>query len=733
MSKAWLSVAVFALQSVFSYPQERARAELPYEGERIVIVADRLEKQPPDRWIAEGEVEVTYQEVQMNASRVVYDSETGDALLEGPVELRRGMQWLKGSRAELNLHTDTGVVHDAEGFTDAELFINTPRLLKTGPGTYRAEKGFFTACDEAVPKWSFTVSSAQIQVESTARLTHTFFRVKNVPILYLPLVIFPTETKTRSSGFMLPTTGSSTNKGRRISQSFYLVLGPSADVMLRSDYFSLRGFGHGATFRARPTAATSLMVDGYGVKDRRDQGGASLNVVGETHFGSFGNSFRAVADFNLVTDFIFRQVFADDFFLATRPNERSLFFVTTSWGTRSVNLLLAREETAFPTRNAVTRTLPGINFKISGQKLPSLPFYLDLSTSLEALDRIDRFIESPRLTQRFDVFPELYTAVPLVQGLRLTPRLGLRQTYYSHSLRPVPESPGGIELSGDRVHRQYLDLSLQLAGWGLSRNYREGSEGSWKHLIEPQIQYRYLSGIDNFPRIIRFDERDAIANTHEVEYALFNRLFLRRQREGRDFTSEWFSLKVAQKFYFDPDFGGAFQEEALNQFFPLNTLTGFLYGATRRSFSPVTALVRMTPEPRYSLDVRTDYDPKFGRFRNFSVTGFLNRPGLSLATSYFLTRRLDPASFDGHQIQGHLTLGDFNRGPSLTATFSHDAETGRLLNYLARANYFWDCCGVSLEIMGFNVRVREERQIRFSFFLKGIGSFGTIKRPHALF
>jgi len=47
---------------------------------------------------------------------------------------------------------------------------------------------------------------------------------------------------------------------------------------------------------------------------------------------------------------------------------------------------------------------------------------------------------------------------------------------------------------------------------------------AFKHLIEPYITYRLIRGIGTeFNNILRFDERDAVANTNEFEYALVNR------------------------------------------------------------------------------------------------------------------------------------------------------------------------------------------------------------------
>ena len=113
--------------------------------------------------------------------------------------------------------------------------------------------------------------------------------------------------------------------------------------------------------------------------------------------------------------------------------------------------------------------------------------------------------------------------------------------------------------------------------------------------------------------------------------------------------------------------------------------------------------------------------------------GFVHSRRFLLGTAYFVTRELEPGTIQTNQVQGQIALGHLGRGASLSSTLSYDVHSARFLNYRTRLNYFWDCCGVSLDFVGFNVGVRQENQIRFSFYLKGIGTIGTIKQPRRVF
>src|SRR5690606_30030629 len=114
-----------------------------------------------------------------------------------------------------------------------------------------------------------------------------------------------------------------------------------------------------------------------------------------------------------------------------------------------------------------------------------------------------------------------------------------------------------------------------------------------------------------------------------------NRLFTKSSDSTP--AREWLSVKIAQKYFFDPSFGGAFETGSVNQFFPLNTLTGHPYGTIERDFSPITSLIRLTPSNRYSFDIRGDLDTEQRQLRNFSVTGSLHQDFISISTTYFVT------------------------------------------------------------------------------------------------
>jgi LPS-assembly protein len=724
--KSFLLAAVIAasLSRADGRAQERVRSEIPYKEGTVVLVSDYQERVTRTRYHAQGNVVVTYNDVTITAEAVDYDEETRQGATSGATRFSQGGRWLTCSRAEFDFASQTGVFYEASGFTDQQFIIQGRTIRRTGPETYVVEQGFMTACQDKTPKWSFGMARAGIRVDHTARLHHTTFKIRGIPVLYLPYLIVPLERKERSSGILPFHTGSSTSKGRVVSIGYFQTLGVSADATVYGDYFTRRGLAIGGIFRARPNPQTRLYLLAYGIDDRLGQGGAHLIVDGESHLS---NGFRVVAAMNITSNFRFRQAFADTFRSATIPQERSVVFATRNSGSFSTNFSFERDEVLFPGRSLVIRRAPSVELLSLGQPLGNLVLF-QLRAAVEGMSRVDASLESPRLVQRLDIFPRLTARLPSIAGFSLVPTAGVRETYYSASIEEEP-APRIVSRS---LHRTYSELQLELRTPTFERAYT--AWGGFKHVIEPVALVRSIHGIDDLHRTIRFDDNDAIADTDEAEYGIVNRILRSRDAaDGRKQQYEMLALRVTQKHYFDPDFGGAFRSGESNIFYPLNTVTGFSLTGIQRALSPTSVSLRVQPAPGMSYDFRTDYDSTLDRMRDASLSAIWQREKLFVAGTYFKTGALETGLQKSNHVQGQAGYGSPNRGFSASLTLSYNVETSKLLNSHSRLNYVWDCCGIAMEFQQFDLGLRTESRFSFSFTLKGIGSFGNLKRPESLF
>ncbi len=724
----------------------------PGKDEEVIFESDKQEAQG-DVAILTGNVQVTYGDLLLIADRATFNKVTNDLVAEGNVFFEQQGQRITGERIELNIKSRRGSIYTATAFTNRTpdgtvVIVDAERADKTGADTFNLGDTVVTACQERIPKWSFTAKRARIRFDHRARVYNAFFRIKNIPVLYLPYASISISKKDRSSGFLLPSSGSSNIKGRTLHLAYYQTLGRSADLLVRTDFFTKRGLGLGFDFRARTNENSRINFGSFLVFDRlwgnkgEDQGGSSFYADAVQYFK---NGFVAVADVNITSSFAFRQVFAENVQTAISPEERSIFYVNKNWRSFSFNGLFGEQSSFIADEIVKVRQFPSIELSQRSTRVAdSFPVYFSFDAALEGVRRSETSgsrvdLKTPSVVQRLDFAPWLTFPLKSVAGFTLTPSLGFRSTFYSDSLDQVQQ-----QVVGRNLFRNYVDLILDLRPPALARVFRHRDGQPWfKHVIEPFIEYRRIAGIDEFDRTLRVDERDVVAETNEISYGVSNSFLVRRT--GPDGAApqphELLNVTLTQKYFFDPDFGGALREGVRNQFLPINTLSGFAFGGVRRNLSPLNVRARLRPTPSLYADVRLNYDTRFHDIRDFIVGAGITRGIFSFGQSWYYTRRIavdqfryDPSTLPGNQMDVAAFVGNPARGPYggfnvsfdlRDRQFNNAPRDRRMINLTSSLGWAWDCCSLNIQNITFNAGLRNENRILFAFTLKGIGSFGT--------
>ncbi|HEX4899254.1 MAG TPA: LPS assembly protein LptD, partial [Pyrinomonadaceae bacterium] len=744
---------------------------------------------PPNAqvFVYEGNVDARIGTYRLQADKVTVYEATNKVVAEGNVVFDQSdQQRITGSRAEWNYRTKTGFFVDSTGFTNqtedgTRIYFTADRVEKISLDTIVATNAQVTACDEDVPKWSFHASRVKIKTGDRVRAYSPTMRIKGVPMLYLPYTSISIKRRDRASGFLTPTFGGSGAKGARFSGAYYKTLGRSADATFRTDIYTSRGIGIGADVRTRANSRSYLNFGFYSVKDRilgskadathPDQGGSSFYVEG-VHY--FPNGFIAAADVNITSNLAYRQVFSDNIQQAISPEERSQVFVNKNHGSYSFNFLARTQVTSLPTSRIRIRELPSISIeKRPGllSFLKRLPVYFSFEGTAGGMSRKETVedliafraevggepIISPSLVQRLDFHPRVQ--VPLTfAGFNITASASSRVTFYSNQLDPTTRS-----VLSQNLTRGYGEFELDFRPPAFARDFHRGDAFFFRHVIEPYIIYRRIYGINEFDRLIRFDYNDAIANTNEIEFGISNRFFTRRSTENVSSAAaraasrgeltplssqpyEALTITIRGKYFFDPFFGGALLPGQRNQFYPINTLSGFSYGGFPRRFSPINIEARYRPSNNIFVDLRTDLDTRDGGLRAISTTFGINRPLVQAFQSFYYTRAIalvgdlsrfgdangnEPGTQRGSQWSPSIFLGNRERGLFGGASFFFDFQkrpgrgTDSLISSTVTLGYTWDCCAVTVQNYTFDVGLRKENRFVFSFRLNGIGTFGT--------
>ena len=767
--------------------------------EEATIIALRQEK-VGSVYKLHGKAEIHYGTYILRGDEMTYNSDTGDATVDGHAVLDGGPhdEHLEASRGAYNFNTETGRFEHVTGSLGARpragrmlltssnpFFFRGKVVEQTGPDHYKVYDGIVTTCDLPRPKWAFDASKVDVEVGGTAKIYHTTFGIEGIPILYLPFATLPAEHVPRQSGFLIPNFGQSTVKGTILGESVFWAINRSLDAHIGTEYYSKRGWAPMGEFRAwwKETAFADLtyfqVIDrGFG-SPPQNQGGQEAKFTAED---KFGQKYRGVADVDYLSSFTFRLAFSDVFTEAVNSEVKSNAFLSSTGSGAFYNAGMQRyQDFESTTPGQVITILHAPSAEVSGveQRIGRSPLYWSYDLAVDGLSRSEPGFSTAPLVGRFDIHPAL--SLPLhLGGWSFRPELSLRDTAYTQQLMT---SPSGTRTAvSTTINRKDLEGSVELRPPVVERIFDHELWGrKWKHTIEPRVVYQYVTGIDNFPSILRFDNRDILTNTNGVEYSAVSRLYAKRTRarpedcakpgmpslfvggpapyhpipwlrqaqpaelpcDASPQAREVVRWELAQKYYLDPEFGGALVPGRSNVFTSTIDLTGISFLSEPRHLSPLISRLRIQTNSRTDVEWDLDYDFKQGQI-NASTAMVNYRLGpLTFGGGDAFLRVPPEAGFEQptptpqtfNQFRLLLGYGHANKpGFSAAANVGVDANLNFLQYSAVQAAYNWSCCGLNLEYRRFNLgTVRNENEFRFSFSLANLGTIGNLRRTERLF
>ncbi len=751
-----------------------AQVRLPATG-GIVELEAKQQRKEGDVFIADGEVDIRYQDLRLRADHVEYNALTSVAFARGHVQFDFGSQHLDAEQARYNVRTGRGSFEHVRGSVQIErrpnpavlitpnpLYFEAQEVERTGERTYVIRNAWVTVCAPERPKWRFYTPRATLTLDKSVALVNANFRLFRVPLIYLPYATAPAGRKLRQSGFLLPDFSNTTRKGFVLGEAYYWAPADWIDLTAGAQLLTRRGWSQSGEFRARPWENVRLGASYFGVIDRglpEGPGGARVPQGG--HRSQFEldallpGGWRAVADINTLTSLTFRLAFAETFREAVNSEVRSATFVTNNFRGFSLNfaaenyknflnaqnILSAQQETA-----VVLRTAPGVRFSsVEQSPWKRLPIYFGFEAFADAVHRSEpctsirqspctdpgpvplaqRRFDTAAAVQRNEIAPRV--TVPLHWGpwLGVTPSFVLRTTRYGSQILSGT-------IAGDSVRRTTAEVTVDLRPPSLARVW-ERPAAKWKHTIEPQAVYRFVNGVNRFGRFIRFDENDTLTDTNEFEYGITQRLY---HRAGESPAEELITWRVAQKYYFDPTFGGALVRGQRNVFQALDSVTPFAFADAPRHFSPIVSDIRVTPGGRYDAEFRLDYDTLRGKLTS-AGTLVKVRPyrEFFVTLAHFALQSTPVLQPKSNQIRALVGYGDMNRrGWNASFGFSYDIRQQFLQNQLIQLSYNGSCCGIAFEYRRLALgTVRSENQFRVALIIANIGTFGNLRREEKIF
>jgi len=736
---------------------------LPPPSADIVEILARSQQKTGETYLLQGNVEIRYRGMTLTADEVTYNEKTRVAEGRGNVVFEREDDRIEATEARYELGTGEGTFLNVRGtvgrpprptgqflVTTNQFYFEAERVERRSDGSYLAERGWVTNCKPGRPKWRMKTARAIIRPGDDVRLHRASFFIAGVPVLYSPYSAISIAEEPRQSGFLWPSFGNDSLRGTNIGMGYFWAINPHADLSFGAQWFNQGGWTQSAEFRALPFVNSRVRATYFGAiagklqetqqRERNigvDQSGQSVQIYADT---KLPHGFRAVADLDFLSSMRFRLGFAETLYQAIQSEVKSTAFVTANPDTFYFNSYLRRYQNFLQADPEISITLISAP-SFEGGTRPRLlrwfekqPLYFSLDANAGGMRRDEPRYRTPELVQRYEIYPRVTLPLRLGRHFGLSPTFGVRASRYGARVVDDPSDPDGKSVSNQPLRRVTEEVSLDLRFPALGRIYERGAR-RYKHVVEPEVTYRYVNGVRDFDQMLRFDERDIVTDTHEVEYGLTQRLYV-RNREGDGQAHELITWRMAQKYYFDPTFRGALQPGVRNVFAALLSLTPLSFADGPRRFSPVVSTLRITPRGRFDTDFRFDYDTRTRRILNTRLgVGARLTNLVSFSLTHYNTRGSEILQPRVNQFWLLARYGNlYRRGFNAAFGVTWDIRQDFLSSTNIQTSYNWDCCGVAFSYQRLGLGpLRSENQFRFSFTVANVGSFGTISREHRLF
>lgn len=569
-----LTIAAALLFAVFGlfFPDARADDTMSVSGqinrdEPWRIEADQLSYSPGENeYIARGDVVITHLDSRLEADEVRFRSEAGIARASGNVFFESGGDTLQGDRLVINMAEETGTLYTGHIFIrETQFHIQGDRIMKTGEHTYYVESACLTTCDLDKPDWSITGSEVNVTVEGYGTAKHAAFRIRNIPVFYVPYFIFPAKIE-RQSGLLLPHFHHSDKNGFEYIQPYFWAISDHSDATFYYHHIQNRGEKFGLEYRymASRLSKGTLMIDGF--EDRKvaddEESNEKWGYTGELRPNTDRYWFRMKADQALGSDFMARldlDIISDQDYLhefrrgytgfrdtegyfesefdrgidgrndRTRENRLN---INRNWMSSSLNADMVWYDDVVKRRlrdeNDTLQRLPMVSYNLLKQPLGGSGAYGSARTEYAYF-----FREDPRkgfeTGHRADFHPRLSRPFYPLGHLTFEPYAGYRQTvWYRDADR---------EYIGDRD--RYQQRGLYDLGAELTTDFHRifpvdtfGAE-KVKHGVIPQLRYSYIQEKDQseFPD---FDELDRIDPENLLVFSVTNLFTSRRTIHHED-------------------------------------------------------------------------------------------------------------------------------------------------------------------------------------------------------
>lgn len=527
--------------------------------------------------------------------RLTYNLKTKVAICKGNVRVYSNDHIYRGDTLLYN--TDTKDIQSADfRMASYPMFVAGNEIITPGFNHYRIYDGYFTTDNRTDPAFKMRAQTIEIYPNDSLVLKNIVVYVGPVPILWLPMYAQALNDDRAAYQW---TAGDSGTWGAFFDNKYNWVYDERIKGTLHFDFRSLRGIGGGLDTEYKKDDFNKAIFKGYYTYDELysqtpppDDKNTKyrypdINSPERYRFSlqermQLTPETSVTADINKWSDpYVTLDFFENEYQHERQPDNNVDIVQYSEHYTIS---LLARVQTNgfFET---VERT-PELQMDFQRQKLFDTPISYEGQTSMVAFER--RFANASDVTtfgtssnipyeqayhaNRYDTFHQFLYPKQYFNWLNLTPRIGLRGTYWSDDNREIgdttpftiPNDTSGTTYTKDTTNprgRFVPDAGME-ASFKVSRSWNDVQNkdlaiNGLRHVAEPFINAQYVPKDfgANPNDILGFDDRlpstrlaplnfpdynsiDSIGRQAVIRYGVDNKLQTKRDGQNLDLV-DW--------------------------------------------------------------------------------------------------------------------------------------------------------------------------------------------------
>jgi LPS-assembly protein len=730
-------------------------------------VAEKQERVGEKHFKLTGQVELKkLPDMELYADEVEIFTDQDRAIATGNVVLVQTGNRIAADRADFNTKTRLGTFFKAYGFAnikpqaprpgaiaippvsnqETDVYFQGETIEKIGPKKYRITDGGFTTCVQPTPRWDLRAGITVLNIDHYTLLRNAIFSAKGVPMLYTPILYYPTKKDDRATGILIPTYGQSTLRGHSIHNAFFWAIDRSQDLTLLHDWYSKTGQGVGSEYRYNFGAGsngnlrgsfldehetTYVQDDGTavpqaGARSYELHGGANQVLPGNLHARGRIDYFSSIVE---------AQSLNMDYTNAFQ-NQRSFGGnVVGAWRNYALNVTVDHTDYfSSPTSSTTSGSWPRVSFTRNERLIPGTPLYFSVGSEYANLLRNSQDTDPNNESHfnedvnRLDFNPQVRFPFKKWQWFTVNSTASWRDTYYTRSLSAADQTV----VTDDPLSRRFFTLQTQIVGPVFNRIWDTPNNGfaeKFKHTVEPFLNISRTSSIDNFNQIIQIDGTDSIVGgTTQYNWGVNNRFYAKSPGEGGrpSQAREILDVSLSQTYYTN-----SLASQYDHQY------TSSTIAAAQSNFSPILLNIRGMPSNDLNATASIEIDSRYLAVRQISAGGTYNWSGRVQTNMNWSKQGYIPqlVGFDTQAnlyqaVNGQTNVHTKDNGFGGIYSFSYDVTQGTMLQQRVSGFYNSQCCGIAFDYQTFNyggvtssLGVPSDHRFFLSFTLAGLGNF----------